>query len=227
MKENIFKVVIALIFLAIFNVLFFLLDGPANQVNWISYGFITFAYLFLLATPLFGGNAKGLTVLQASLWLRATGYFFLELAVGVVFFIISPQEMTWPLIVQSVLLAIFLVMQFMSVLANKSTDKSIRKQRSESQHIRQMSDKLRSRLNMVEDAELKKELTLCYQSLSTSSLETFPEAQDAELQLKNSVEVLCMNIEDGADAEQIRKTLRRVKMSLQDRNTAIRNARMY
>lgn len=227
MKENIFKVVTALIFLAIFNLMFFLLDGPANPVNWVSYGFITFAYLFLLATPLFGGNAKGLTVLQASLWLRATGYFFLELAVGVVFFVISPQEMTWPLIIQAVILAIFLIMQFMSVLANKATDESIRKQRVESQFIRQMADKLRSRLNMVEDADLKKELTPFYQSLNSTSIESFPEAQDAELQLKNSVEVLCMNIEDGADAEQIRKALRRAKAALQDRNAAITNARMY
>lgn len=227
MKENIFKVVTALIFLAIFNLVFFLLDGPANPVNWVSYGFITFAYLFLLATPLFGGNAKGLTVLQASLWLRATGYFFLELAVGVVFFVISPQEMTWPLIIQAVILAIFLIMQFMSVLANKATDESIRKQRVESQFIRQMADKLRSRLNMVEDADLKKELTPFYQSLNSTSIESFPEAQDAELQLKNSVEVLCMNIEDGADAEQIRKALRRAKAALQDRNAAITNARMY
>lgn len=227
MKENIFKVVTALIFLAIFNLVFFLLDGPANPVNWVSYGFITFAYLFLLATPLFGGNAKGLTVLQASLWLRATGYFFLELAVGVVFFVISPQEMTWPLIIQAVILAIFLIMQFMSVLANKATDESIRKQRVESQFIRQMAEKLRSRLNMVEDADMKKELTLFYQSLNSTSIESFPEAQDAELQLKNSVEVLCMNIEDGADAEQIRKALRRAKAALQDRNAAITNARMY
>lgn len=227
MKENIFKVVISLIFLAIFNLLFFLLDGPANPVNWVSYGFITFAYLFLLATPLFGGNAKGLTILQASLWTRATGYFFLELAVGIVFFIVSPQEMTWPLIVQAVILAIFLIMQFMSVLANKSTNDSIVKQRAESQFIRQMSDKLLSRTNMVEDAELKKELKLFYQSLSSSSIETFAQAQDAELQLKNSIEVLCMNIEDGADGEQLRKALRRAKTALQDRNTAIRNARMY
>ncbi len=227
MKENIFKVVIALIFLAIFNLVFFLLDGPANPVNWVSYGFITFAYLMLLATPLFGGNAKGLTVLQATLWMNATGYFFLELAVGIVFFVLGPQDMTWPLIVQAVILAIFIIMQLMSALANKSTDQSIRKQRAESQHIRQMSDKLRSRLAMVDDAELKKELTVFYQSLSSTSLETFDEAQDAELQLRNSIEMLCMNIEDGADAEQTRKSLRRAKTALQDRNTAIRNARMY
>ena len=54
MKTNILKVIVALIFLVLFNVLFFVLGGTEqSQVNWVSYGFIHAAYLMILITPLF------------------------------------------------------------------------------------------------------------------------------------------------------------------------------
>ena len=59
MKNTFVKIVISLIFLIIFNLIFFLGGGLEHSAsNWTSYGFVTFAYLCLLATPLL---AKGST----------------------------------------------------------------------------------------------------------------------------------------------------------------------
>ena len=133
MKKNVIKVVIALIFLVVLNLLYFICKGEPTTADWVSYAFIHAAFLCLLATPLLGaGIGKGLVVLIAGLWLRALGYFFVELVVGGAFLLASPEGYAWPLGVQAVLLAAFLVMQLMSVLANDSTSNAIRRQRERS-----------------------------------------------------------------------------------------------
>lgn len=59
MKSNILKLVIGLIFLIVFNVLFFLLGGTErSDTEWVCYGFIHAAYLCLLVTPLFCNAEK-------------------------------------------------------------------------------------------------------------------------------------------------------------------------
>lgn len=85
----------------------------------------------VLLTPLFClGNPQGVSVQSGSLYLRATFYFFTELIVGAAFLIAKPEEMTWPLIAQSVLFAVFIVLQLASVLANDATNDSIKNNRT-------------------------------------------------------------------------------------------------
>ncbi len=130
MKRNIIKVILALIFLVLFNVLFFVIGGAHQpKASWISYGFIHAAYFCLLATPLFGKAGKGLTVLTATLYLLATIYFFIELVIGVVIILIAPQGIAWPLAIQAVLLALFLILQLTGALANDATVRSIQEQK--------------------------------------------------------------------------------------------------
>ena len=48
-----------LIFIIIFNAMFFILGGTDHSVSvWISYGFIHFAYLMLIVTPFFMRRGK-------------------------------------------------------------------------------------------------------------------------------------------------------------------------
>ena len=227
MKTIILKTVVALVFLALFNVLFFVLGGTEqSQVNWVSYGFIHAAYLSLLATPLFKARGKGIMVLTASLYLRAAFYFTAELVLGIIFIAIQPEKVTWPLIIQSVMLAFFLVMQLMSVMANDATETAIQKQRTESAYIRTMAMQVKSALRDIEDESLRNHVTRCYESLNNCSIETFPETQDAELRLRNAVEMLCTAIEEK-DRAQIEAKAKCVTHALQTRNDIIRRCRMH
>lgn len=229
MKSNIIKTVIALIFLIVFNLLFFLLGGyERTMTEWISYGFIHAAYLCLLATPLFcRNNKKGDTVLTASLYLRALVYFFIELAAGLViigFFAEGPH--LWPTIIQSVLLAIFLIMQLMSVLANDATKQSLDKQREERIHIRLLADNLRDAMRSTTDPDLRKKIEKCYESLNSSSLESFPQARETENALEGAVNILCMQVANGdSSAEQLEASVKQVQTAIFNRNNAIKRAR--
>ena len=226
MKSSLLKVTIALVFLVLFNALFFLLGGTEqSSVNWVCYGFIHAAYICLMATPLLCSSGKGLTVLSATLYLRGLFYFFTELVIGVVCIVIAPQSMMWPLVIQSLLLAVFVMLQLMSVLANDATRASIQKQRTESLFIRTLAEQVRLRMREMDDMDMRKEVERCYEALSNCPIESFPEAQEAELSLRNAVEILCSAIEDDGK-EQIKKKAKRVMNLIQDRNAVIRRCRM-
>ena len=185
MKNNMLKVVIGLIFLVLFNGLFFYLGGTEHtEISWICYAFIHASYLCILLTPLFCKSGKGLEVLSYSLYLRALFYFFTELIVGIVCIAISPESPTWPLIIQGVLLAIFLVLQIMSVLANDATIQTVQKQKEESIYIQTMAQRIRTCMRSISDMNIKKQVERCYDAVNNSSLQSYPEAKDAELSLR-------------------------------------------
>lgn len=226
MKNNILKIIIGLIFLALFNGLFFYLGGTEHtEVNWICYAFIHASYLCILLTPLFCKSGKGLDVLSYSLYLRALFYFFTELIVGIACIAIAPESLTWPLIIQGVLLAIFLILQIMSVLANDATIQTVQRQKEESIYIQTMAQRIRSCKRNISDANVKRQVDRCYDAVNNSSIQSYPEAQDAELSLRNAVEVLCSAIENG-DYEQIERKTKAVINAVQDRNAIIKRCRI-
>ena len=228
MKANIIKIVIGLIFLIVFNVLFFLLGGTErSDTEWVCYGFIHAAYLCLLVTPLFCNAGKGETILSASLYLRALFYFFTELVIGLGFIwynAYNPISIVWPVIIQGILLAVFLILQLMSVLVNDATKASLSKQRQERVYIRSLAENLKEAMRQVNDSTLRKQIANCYESLNSSSLESFPETIDAELELENAVNTLCSYVEQG-DMSQLGSQIQKVQVAMKHRNQAIRMAR--
>lgn len=225
MKANALKVVIALLFLIGFNLMFFLLGGTnRTTTEWVCYGFIHAAYLCVLSTPLLCNAGKGETVLSASLYLRAVFYFFTELVVGIGFLWYNPESCVWPVIIQAVLLMAFVVLQLMSVLANDATKASLSKQRAERVYIRSLAENMKEAMRQVSDPALRKQMSTCYESLNSCSLESFPEAVGAEIELENAVNILCANVELG-NMEQLGQLIQNVQVAMKHRNQAIRMAK--
>lgn len=224
MKNAMIKTVISLVFLIIFNVIFFFDGTDHSDADWCSYGFVTFAYLCLLATPLLAKGA-GSAVLEGSLWLRAAFFFFTELVVAVIFMVANSESMKWPLIVQGILLAVFIVMELMSVLANDSTKASVRKQKEESFARQILIDQLQQRARDIKDAEVRPVLNRCLDALSNCPIQTYTEAIEADLALSNAVNNLCSITSDG-NVSQIKSAADKVLRAVQDRNLIIRRCRM-
>ena len=52
-KKNVLWILLDLVFLIVFNVVFFVAGGTDHPASvWISYGFIHFSYIMLLITPI-------------------------------------------------------------------------------------------------------------------------------------------------------------------------------
>lgn len=225
MKKNIIKVLVGLIFLIVFNLLFFLLGGTERSVTeWISYGFVHFAYLCILSIPLFCKKRNGRTVLNASLYLRALIYFIIELILGIVFMAFNPDNIFWPSIIQGVVAAVFLVMQLMSLAANEVTDESLERQHKEKIRIQDLASSLREAMLSVQDSETRKKLRGIYEVISNASVGSCFEAEELELQLAANIKFLCANV-TSSDPSQIDDIIITIKEILRKRNFVINQCR--
>ena len=83
MKKVLMKIIIHLVFLAVFNMIFFFEGVEHTNASWCSYGFATFAYLCLCATPIFAKGSSS-AVLIGSLWIQSTTFFFVELIAAII-----------------------------------------------------------------------------------------------------------------------------------------------
>lgn len=224
MKKNILKVILGLIFLIAFNALFFLLGGTQRTTTeWISYGFIHFSYLCILATPLFCKQKKGRTVLNYSLYLRAFIYFLIALTAGVSCIIWNPEEILWPSVIQGAIATVFLIMQIMSVIANEVTDKSLEQQENEKQFIQDLAFRTREAMLNATDSEARQKLRELYNLLKSASIASCPEAGNIELEMENDIKLLCSGTDLTPD--QMDKIIRSVKDNLRKRNAIITKAR--
>lgn len=225
MKSIILKTIIGLVFLVLFNLFFFLFGGTEHNLSvWTSYGFIHVAYLFLLMTPLLTRADRGEAILSGSIYLRTLSYFFMELILGLIFIFVHPESVTWPVVIQGVMFAFFLVFLLMSMLANDATRESLSKQRRESFYIRSLAESVRSDALTIQDPTLRKQLMNCYELLNSSSIESFPQAMDAELELENAVKTLHSYVAEG-NSTQIAQQVSIVNNALRRRNHAINTAR--
>lgn len=228
MKSAFFKMVIGLVFLALFNILYFIVGGIEHTyLDWVCYGFIHASYLMILITPLFCLSNKKMSVQSSTLYLIVFFYFIIELVVGLLFIYFKPQTNTWAIIVQSVLLAIFLVLQLASVLANDATNKSLKKQEVESINIESLVLRLRESMRMVSDVEARRLVKLCVDAVNSSPRESFSEVAEAETAMQVAVDDLCFAIDSSASVEEISKKAKDLKVVISRRNSAISMHRLY
>lgn len=226
MKSKVLRVILALLFLSVFNALFFYLCGIENTTNqWITYGFIHFAYLCILITPMIEGDKKGQAVLKYNLYARAFTYFMIELAIGILLLIFNPIDYTWPLIGQSAIAFLFLVFQIAALAANDATEKSLNKQKAERIYVRTLAEQVKAILPDISDDMTKKSVVKAYEALCNSPLESFPEVKNIEEQLQSAVYSLCEAFESG-NTELVIAASKSVQNKVRMRNSVIKQARM-
>ena len=125
-KKSILWILLDLIFLAVFNAIFFVAIETKQPASvWISYGFIHFSYLMVIATPLLIRKSSSASVFGFSLYSISATYFFIEFVLGVIFILIKPESYKFTLIVQIIIAAIYLIMLISHMIANEATADSI------------------------------------------------------------------------------------------------------
>lgn len=163
-KTRVLWILLDLIFLVVFNVLFFTMAGfqghPASV--WISYGFIHGAYALLLLTPLFVTKGKSADVFRYSLDTISSSYFMIELVAGVIFILVHPKEWKGALIVQVILLAVYAFALLANMLANEKTAANEAKAQGELKFVRTATMQLEGILNSSSDKEIRKMVEKAY-----------------------------------------------------------------
>ncbi|HOZ95691.1 MAG TPA: hypothetical protein PLS07_09685 [Niabella sp.] len=161
------------IFLIVFNIYFFLLKGTEQPTSvWISYASIHLAYLMFLLTPLFVRKGSYSADYGHPLFVITTIYFFLALAIGVFFMILSSKTYTVVLLVQITIVAIFAVLFLANLIANKHTADNIEKHEEELKYVKESTSRLDGLLKRISDKATRKKVETAYDLIHSSQVKS-------------------------------------------------------
>lgn len=173
MKKSILYIALDLIFLVVFNVIFFLLKPETNPASvWISYGFIHFAYIMVVATPILTKKSKSSNVFGLALASVSAVYFFIVFIIGIIFILARPESFKACLIIQILLAAAYAIILIINLLANEVTAEREEKRQKEILFVKTCSEKLKSALDLATDKEVKKAIEKAYDEVYNSPIKT-------------------------------------------------------
>lgn len=221
-KKKFLWIILDLIFLVIFNVVFFVISGTKHPVSvWISYGFIHLAYITLLISPKLIRKSSSSSVFGFSLYSISSTYFLVEFIIGVIFIFAKPESYKVSLVVQIITLGIYAAMLISHMIANEYTADNIERHGLELQYVKNCSAQIKGIMTQVEDKNIKKKVEKAYDTLHSSPVRSNNTARDYELTVMDLIEVLEQNIERN-DLIAASTTLDKILKNADERNRRVR-----
>ena len=210
-KTRALWIVLSLIFLVIFNAIFFAVGGTVhNMSTWISYGFIHFAYFMLLLTPSLIRKGKSSAVFGFALSSISTVYFLIALAIGVIFILISPESHIVALLIQLCIVGLYGIVLVSNMIANEHTANAEEKRQDQIAYVKEASIKLKVLLDRVGDSETKKVVERVYDAVYSSPVRSH---QDLT-QIENTILLSIYELEDEVSTENKEKIVSTANLML-------------
>jgi len=190
-KANILWIIMEIIFLIIFNVIFFTIGGTDHNASvWISYGFIHFSYSMLILTPKLNRWYKSAAVLGLSLYAISTVCFFVQFIVGLLFILMSLSSIKLALVVQLCIAGLYGILLIANIIANEHTAEAEEKRQNENEYVKSASVKLKYLIDSVKDKEVKKKIEKIYDTVYSSPAKSHCSLEQIEMQILNSIDEL-------------------------------------
>ena len=190
-KIRIFWIILDLIFLIIFNTIFFVAGGTQHNVaTWISYGFIHFAYLMLVLTPFMIRKGKSSATYGGPLYSISAAYFLVGLATGVIFIPISPETHTAALLVQLTIAGIYGIILITNLIANEHTANAEQERQYQIAYVKDASVKLKGLLDSINDKDAKRKAERVYDAVYSSPVKSHPSLAQIENRILQSINEL-------------------------------------
>lgn len=190
MRKVLFSL-IDLVFLAIFNIAFFMIVGVTAITSiWLAYGFIHFSYIILILTPfivkmqtkkseaeLFGISISTISFI----------YFLVTLILNAILIFGGIIAFLPTLLSNIIITGIYVILFISSVLTAETVSKKTKLQKTEINNIKNMSSALVELISKTDNKEVKKELNKAYDIISSSPTKSNPAAADLENEIKNII----------------------------------------
>ena len=198
-KKSILYILLDLVFLAVFNTVFFVVGGTEHPTSvWISYGFIHFSYLMVLATPYLIRKSSSAAVFGFSLYSISAVYFFVEFLVGLVFIFVGSDSYKASLVVQVIIAGIYAVLLIFNLIANEHTADSIERHEDEVSYIKNAASRIKLLMGKASDKKANKEIEKAYDLLHSSPSRSMATVKLLEEEIKNKV----ADLEDAVAANE-------------------------
>ncbi len=221
-KKQALWILLDLVFLIVFNVVFFVAGGTDHQASvWISYGFIHFAYFMLLITPFLIRKSTNTAVLGFTLYSISSTYFIVAFVIGLIFIFIHPESYKAALIVQVIIAGLYAVMLISHMIANESTADSIERHEMELRYVRDASSKLKGIMDSISDKQLRKKVEKLYDLLHSSPAKSHDSVRNYELTVLELIDVLEESI-DRNDIIAAETTISKIERNASERNRRLK-----
>ncbi len=221
-KKSVLWILLDLIFLVVFNTVFFVAGGTDHTASvWISYGFIHFAYLMVLVTPFLIRKSSSAAVFGFSLYSISSTYFLLEFVVGLIFIFMKSESYKASLIVQVIVAGIYAVLLLSHLIANEHTADSVERHEEEVAYIKTASSRVKALIGKANDKKANKEIEKAYDTLHSSPSKTVATVRSIESNVMNKVAELEGAVSDQ-DTATIITTAGEIVALMEERNRKIR-----
>ncbi len=218
MKLKVIKLVFYAVFPVLFNVLFFVLGGTQHLSSvWLSYGCIHFAYLIAVVVSAFAGRKHRAEVLRFTAGEIAFAYFCAELIAGIVFIVLSLEDITAALIVQIVLFCIFLLAFSWNAWHDARTAAEEGRRAEEVGFIRRASLRAKQLSVGTRDDALRRKLEAMYDVIRSSPSRSPQSAKGLEGKVMEMLDALAEALESG-EREEAEALAERIVLAMQERN---------
>ena len=222
-RANISLLFLASLFLIVFNLLFFILgdESDAKTSVWISYGFIHFAYILLLLTPLFVRKGSVKTNYCRPLYMVTSIYFIVELFVGITLILIAPETAKVTISIQVVLAASFLGWLLMHIIANEHTANSVEHKEQELEYMKESSARLQSVIQLITDSEIAQKIERVYDLLHSSPTKSNTDVHLLEQKIISEIKRLEIIVNQN-DTKQIATIADKIYRLVDERNSQLK-----
>ncbi|MFD1485501.1 hypothetical protein ACFQ5J_09690 [Lacticaseibacillus baoqingensis] len=198
-KKTILWLLLDLVFLVVFNVIFFAAGGSDHPTAvWLNYGFIHFAYVMLLVTPFLIRNSSSAALFGYTLSGISSTYFFATLIAGVGFMLLASDNFKLSLIVQVVLTGAYAAVLLSNMIANEQTADSVAVHEAELVYVKTGAAKLQAAMNQItDDADLQHKFEQAYDLVHSSPSKTVPAVRSYEETALQHIDLAAEAVEVG------------------------------
>ena len=211
MKNNKTKNTVAfgliyVILLGVFNLLVFTISKSRNDVFWLSYGFMTLAFVVQIVSMFMSFKSADVETAFFGIPLASFSVFYLcaELVIGALFMIFQMASFTLALVIQVLVLAVFLIIAIISLLSRDTVQQISDNVKEHVTNLKSVLVDIEMLMDGCTDPELKADLRKLSETVKYSDPISNEAVADVEQRIMRKISELRINIDDNqiADAKQ-------------------------
>ena len=221
MKKNVLWAILDLIFLILFNIVFFITLGTEHSfVVWFSYGFIHFAYLLLLFSTFLIRAGRDSHIFGLSIYTITGMYFIIELIIGTAIIISNPSTYKGPILAQVILCGIFLSLLVGIMIANEHTAENVEQRISERFYIKNEANNIKDLISKTNDTNVKHKLEHLYDLIYASQTKSSPSVKQNEELISKLINELKQKID--SESSDVNSIINQIEQNIIERNNKLK-----
>lgn len=187
------------ILLGIFNLLVFTIFKNRSGVFWISYGFMTAAFLVQIVSMLLSFRTTDVETAFFGIPLASFSVFYLiaELVIGVLFMIFRQASPVLALVVQLIVLAVFVIIAILSLLARDTVKEMGDNVREKISDLKEVLVDVEMMEEACSDPELKEKLRRLTETIRYSDPISNEAVESVEQRIRRKVSELRVYLDEG------------------------------